>query len=191
MAGINGKSRTVFKCLDCGLTTNSPMSEDIKLLIDIGVDSLKGRENLFLQGTKIDWEVLTKNYVNIETGMADREQEERERREREEVYKSAQERSMPRGERTGNREEEVKKDIVYILDKHEDRMFSIGEIFEFSEYIQERFATMEDWERNSEKLRYLGLIRKILEMLYEKGEVGKEISERHDGAKFALYYKQV
>ena len=76
VAGINGKTKQVFKCPDCGQTMDAPMPEEVKLLIDLGVDSLDARNNLILRGTKIDWEVLTKRHRNIESGRADRELQE-------------------------------------------------------------------------------------------------------------------
>lgn len=66
VAGLNGKTKTVYKCPDCGLTLNEPMSMEIKMLIDMGVMSVDARNNLKLQGIKIDWSVLTSRYKNIE-----------------------------------------------------------------------------------------------------------------------------
>ena len=65
-AGINGKTKKVYKCPDCGLTLNEPMSLEIKTLIDIGVMSPASRKNLQLGGVPIDWEVFTRKYKNIE-----------------------------------------------------------------------------------------------------------------------------
>ena len=40
VAGIDGKTKQVFKCPDCGLTLNESMAFEIKTLIDIGVSCL-------------------------------------------------------------------------------------------------------------------------------------------------------
>lgn len=65
-AGINGKTKRVYKCPDCGLTLNDPMPFEIKTLIDIGVMSPASRKNLKLGDVPIDWEVFTRKYKNIE-----------------------------------------------------------------------------------------------------------------------------
>lgn len=65
-AGINGKTKKVYKCPDCGLTLNEPMPFEIKTLIDIGVMSPASRKNLKLGDVPIDWEVFTRKYKNIE-----------------------------------------------------------------------------------------------------------------------------
>lgn len=65
-AGINGKTKKVYKCPDCGLTLNEPMSFEIKTLIDFGVMSPAARKNLKLGDVPIDWEVFTAKYRNIE-----------------------------------------------------------------------------------------------------------------------------
>lgn len=65
-AGINGKSKTVYKCPDCGTTLSYSMPFEIKTLIDMGVMSEKARDNLELNGVKIDWITLTSKYRNIE-----------------------------------------------------------------------------------------------------------------------------
>ena len=66
VAGINGKTKQVYKCPDCGLTLNEPMSFEIKTLIDIGVASESAREKLEINGNKIEWESLISKYKNIE-----------------------------------------------------------------------------------------------------------------------------
>lgn len=71
VAGINGKTKQVFKCPDCGLTLSSPMSDEIKLMIDLGIASKAARNNLTLNGSKIDWTTLTKKYKNIEKSYVD------------------------------------------------------------------------------------------------------------------------
>lgn len=76
VAGMNGKRKTVYKCPDCGLTMSSPMPDEMKLLIDIGVYSLKARDNLQLLGQKIEWDFLVSRFKNIESGRADRELQE-------------------------------------------------------------------------------------------------------------------
>jgi DNA-directed RNA polymerase subunit RPC12/RpoP len=65
-AGINGKTKTVYKCPDCGTTLSYSMPFEIKTLIDMGVMSEKMRDNLQLNGAKIDWITLTSRYKNIE-----------------------------------------------------------------------------------------------------------------------------
>jgi len=66
-AGINGKSKTVYKCPDCGTTLSYSMPFEMKTLIDMGVMSEKVRDNLELNGVKIDWITLTSKYKNIES----------------------------------------------------------------------------------------------------------------------------
>lgn len=66
VAGINGKTKQVYKCPDCGLTLNEPMSFEIKTLIDIGIASESAREKLEINGNKIEWESLISKYKNIE-----------------------------------------------------------------------------------------------------------------------------
>lgn len=65
-AGINGKTKQVYKCPDCGLTLNEPMAFEIKTLIDIGVMSPSARSNLKLAGVPVDWQTFTRKYKNIE-----------------------------------------------------------------------------------------------------------------------------
>ncbi len=81
VAGIDGKEKQVFKCPDCGLTLSYSMHIELKTLIDIGVDSLNARENLVMDGMLVPWDALTKNYKNIEKGMADRELQEQQVKE--------------------------------------------------------------------------------------------------------------
>ena len=81
----------MFKCLDCGNISEKPMSDEIKVLIDLGVDNLKARENLILNGEKIDWEKLKNNYKNIESGRADEELFEIEKKKIEEEQRKAAE----------------------------------------------------------------------------------------------------
>ena len=71
VAGVNGKSKRVFKCPDCGLTLDSPMSNEIKVMIDLGLMSEAARNNLTLSGVKIDWNTLTGKYKNIEKSYVD------------------------------------------------------------------------------------------------------------------------
>lgn len=71
VAGINGKTKKVYKCPDCGLTLSEPMSFETKTLIDIGVSAPSSRKNLQLLGVPIDWETLTHKYKNIENGSVD------------------------------------------------------------------------------------------------------------------------
>ena len=66
VAGINGKTVTVYKCPDCGLTLNYSMPFEIKTLIDVGVSAPASRKNLQLNGVPIDWKSFTSKYRNIE-----------------------------------------------------------------------------------------------------------------------------
>ena len=66
VAGINGKTKQVYKCPDCGLTLNEPMAFEIKTLIDVGVMSPSARSNLKLAGVPVDWQTFTRKYKNIE-----------------------------------------------------------------------------------------------------------------------------
>ena len=65
-AGINGKTKTVYKCPDCGLTLNYSMPFEIKALIDMGVSVPSSRPRLNLNGIPIDWKSFTSKYRNIE-----------------------------------------------------------------------------------------------------------------------------
>lgn len=65
-AGINGKTKKVYKCPDCGLTLNEPMGFEIHTLIDIGVASPSARKNLKLGDVPVDWDYFTRKYKNIE-----------------------------------------------------------------------------------------------------------------------------
>lgn len=71
VAGINAKTKQVYKCPDCGITLNDPMPEEIKMLIDIGVMSPQSRKNLKLGNTPMEWKVLTTKYKNIEKDAVD------------------------------------------------------------------------------------------------------------------------
>ena len=77
VAGLDGKAKQVYKCPDCGLTMDAPMAFDIKMLIDLGVMSETARNQLVLDGMKIDWNTLKSRYKNIESGLADADQAER------------------------------------------------------------------------------------------------------------------
>lgn len=70
VAGINGKAKRVYKCPDCGLTLNKPMSLEIKTAIDIGVSSPETRKYLKLDGIVVGWEVFERKYKNIEKDIA-------------------------------------------------------------------------------------------------------------------------
>ena len=76
-AGINGKSKQVFKCAACGLTLSYAMPQNIKIAIDIGVANVDAREHLTVDGTPVFWDYLTEKYPNIEHGAADMEAEQR------------------------------------------------------------------------------------------------------------------
>lgn len=71
VAGVNGKEKTVYKCRDCGMTADSPMLPKLQAMIDLGVDIPGARERLEVDGLKIEWDVLKKQYKNIESGYAD------------------------------------------------------------------------------------------------------------------------
>lgn len=70
-AGINGKSKQVFKCAACGLTLSYAMPQSLKSAIDIGVESADAREHLTVDGIPVFWDYLTGKYPNIEHGAAD------------------------------------------------------------------------------------------------------------------------
>lgn len=65
-AGINGKTKKVYKCPDCGLTLNEPMSFEIHTLIDVGVAYPSARKNLKLGDVPVEWDYFTRKYKNIE-----------------------------------------------------------------------------------------------------------------------------
>lgn len=71
VAGINGKTKRVYKCPDCGLTMNAPMPDEVKTLIDIGVMDVDARKRLVLRGIPMEWDFLISKYQNIESGIAD------------------------------------------------------------------------------------------------------------------------
>lgn len=66
VAGINGKTKQVYKCPDCGLTLNEPMDFETKTLIDVGVTIPASRNNLKLYGVSINWEIFISKYKNLE-----------------------------------------------------------------------------------------------------------------------------
>ena len=76
-AGVNEKTKKVFKCATCGLTLSYAMPQSLKIAIDIGVASIDAREHLTVDGTPVFWDYLTKKYPNIEHGAADMESEQR------------------------------------------------------------------------------------------------------------------
>ena len=65
-AGVNGKSKTVYKCAACGLTLDAPMPDEWKNLIDKGVNIPSSRKNLTLNGVKFDWDFIIEQFPNIE-----------------------------------------------------------------------------------------------------------------------------
>lgn len=65
-AGVNGKSKTVYKCAACGLTLDVPMPDEWKNLIDKGVNIPSARKNLTLNGVKFDWDFIIEQFPNIE-----------------------------------------------------------------------------------------------------------------------------
>jgi len=71
VAGISNETQTVYKCPDCGLTLTYPMLPELKMAIDIGVASADARANLTFEGCQLPWEMLVKNYKNIESGYGD------------------------------------------------------------------------------------------------------------------------
>lgn len=72
VAGINGNSKRVYKCPDCGLTMNNPMPDEIKNLIDVGVMDVDARKHLILRSVPIEWDFLISKYKNIESGAGDK-----------------------------------------------------------------------------------------------------------------------
>ena len=68
VAGLESKTSFVFKCPDCGITLTYPMAQEIKVIIDAGVNDLLSR-NISL----FSWSDLTEKYPNIESGRADLE----------------------------------------------------------------------------------------------------------------------
>ena len=83
-AGISNKEQTVYKCSDCGITLSYPMPEEIKKLIDTGVDFPDRRDSLYIQGSFMPWSLLKEKYKNIEFGYADKVLEERSTEEKKE-----------------------------------------------------------------------------------------------------------
>lgn len=69
-AGVNGKTKKVFKCAACGLTLSYAMPQSLKIAIDIGVASVDARAHLTVDGTPVFWDYLTEKYPNIEQGTA-------------------------------------------------------------------------------------------------------------------------
>ena len=78
VAGIKNTTQTVYKCPDCGMILTYCMPQEIKTMIDIGVESAAARKGLTLNGTHLDWDYLVKRYKNIEYGRG--EEEIREKR---------------------------------------------------------------------------------------------------------------
>lgn len=67
VAGVDGGKKQVYKCPDCGLTLNAPMSLDIKQIIDLGVSSYSAEQrDLLMRPFGISWNVIKDKYKNIE-----------------------------------------------------------------------------------------------------------------------------
>ncbi len=75
VAGIESDQMQVFKCPDCGVTLTYSMPNSIKTAIDMGVNSLEARKDLFVDGFLFSWDALTWQFKNIESGLADQELE--------------------------------------------------------------------------------------------------------------------
>ena len=73
VAGINGKEKTIFKCQDCGHTSNFPMSESVKTAIDLCVSNAEIRGKIMINGSYLPWNSVKAMYPNIENGLADDE----------------------------------------------------------------------------------------------------------------------
>lgn len=70
-AGIESKSKLVYKCSDCGLTLSYCMPASTKKAIDVGVQYSSMRDGLFDGAAPVSWEYLTSRYKNIESGEGD------------------------------------------------------------------------------------------------------------------------
>lgn len=70
-AGIESKSRMVYKCADCGLTLSYCMPASTKKAIDVGVQCSSMRDMLYDGDIRVSWEYLTSKYKNIESGEGD------------------------------------------------------------------------------------------------------------------------
>lgn len=73
VAGISNKSKSVFKCRDCGVSLSYPLGEPYKTLIDTGVASMAGRQTLNINGFPMSWDTIKGKFPNIERGPADSE----------------------------------------------------------------------------------------------------------------------
>ena len=71
VAGIENGQTIVYKCPDCGITLTYPMPSNIKTAIDMGVQSIDARRDLFVDGFLFDWNALKSMFINIESGLAD------------------------------------------------------------------------------------------------------------------------
>lgn len=72
-AGIEGKTQTVYKCQDCGITLTYTMPEELKNAIDRGLNSESARASLYMDdGRTLSWSILKKQYKNIGEGLVDR-----------------------------------------------------------------------------------------------------------------------
>lgn len=130
-AGINGKSKTVYKCPDCGTTLSYSMSFELKTLIDMGVMSEKVRDNLELNGVKIDWITLTSKYKNIESSsfVATSTPPVQETNAAPQVADKVVENTLSEEERNANREkyEAAKREHKKAHEKWEDACLEISE----------------------------------------------------------------
>ncbi len=88
-AGIQNKKEQVFKCPDCGVSLSYPMPEEIKILIDMGVESASARKRLKLRGVEMDWAYFTQKYAHIESGAADKEIERQLENQRKELEQAS------------------------------------------------------------------------------------------------------
>lgn len=75
VAGIESQTQTVYKCSDCSMTLTYAMPLNLKMAIDLCVNSCEAREKLSELGIPVSWEFLCQKYKNIESGAGDRLQE--------------------------------------------------------------------------------------------------------------------
>ena len=71
VAGIETQTKQVYKCAACGLSLSYAMPEELKRIIDIGVEDAEARKQLKYNGAPVFWDFITAKFPNVESGAAD------------------------------------------------------------------------------------------------------------------------
>lgn len=128
-AGINGKTKKVYKCPDCGLTLDKPMSNDLQFAIDVAaVRSDPEKRIVEFQGHQLSWDTLARTYKNIGIGTKSSDSYGLTSSEKEEIERAKRAREAADARRQAN--EQLKKEILSIFQSEPDRAFTVCEVIE-------------------------------------------------------------